>query len=370
VTFKSLTLFRDYKEDHRVSMDIYADDLKKALTPKECIVNDYTPIMPSWLKKLRIPFSLKIRYARYIIYPYFAKRNQSSINHIIDQSYAHLLNTLEPSRTIITVHDIIPIIAWEGKIPGLVYPHYPLIFKLTIASLKKARAIVTVSDNTKNDLIKYCNLDGKDIYVIPNGVNPCFKSYKYQKRKDLKADFNFPLNTHIVLITGNQFYKNHITSFRVISNLEKMTLKPIQLVWLGSDNEVYNKCTNTIPLLNKVICYNDISQAELVNLYNSVDCLLFPSLYEGFGWPPLEAMACGTPAITSNISPLSEVVGDAALTNSPSDISGLVKSTLTILENEHTRFKYIELGLEHVKNYSWDVTASRVYNLYEKIIND
>ena len=149
-----------------------------------------------------------------------------------------------------------------------------------------------------------------------------------------------------------------------------MTLKPIQLVWLGSDNEVYNKCTNAIPLLNKVICYNDISQAELVNLYNSVDCLLFPSLYEGFGWPPLEAMACGTPAITSNISPLSEVVGDAALTNSPSDISGLVKSTLTILENEHTRFKYIELGLEHVKNYSWDVTASRVYNLYEKIIND
>ena len=155
VIFKSLTLFRDYEEDHRVSMDIYADGLKRALaivTPKECIVNDYTPIMPSWLKKLRIPFSLKIRYARYIIYPYLAKRNQGSINHIIDQSYGHLLNTLDPKRTIITAHDIIPILAWKGLIPKFSYPHFPLLYKMSIKALSKARAIIAVSQNTKNDL--------------------------------------------------------------------------------------------------------------------------------------------------------------------------------------------------------------------------
>ena len=371
--FKSLTLFRDYKEDHRVSMDVYADDLKRALTlivPKECIINDYIPIIPPWLKKLKIPFSLKIRCARYIIYPYFAKRNQGSINHIVDQSYAHLLNTLDASHTIITVHDIIPIIAWKGETPGLSYPHYPLIFKLTIASLKRARAIVTVSVNTKNDLINYCNLNEKDIHVIPNGINPIFKTYNINKIKNLRVDFNFLLNTHIILITGNQFYKNHITSFQVISNLEKMTSKPIQLVWLGSDDEVYNKCTNAIQLFNKVMRFNNISQVELVNLYNSVDCLLFPSLYEGFGWPPLEAMACGTPVIVSNIPVLKETLGDAALSNDPSDILGLARSTLSILENKETRSKYIKLGTECVKNYSWDVAPKKTHDLYGKIIND
>lgn len=374
MAINTLTLYRGFLEDNRTSMEIYADNLARSLklVARDAFnVNQYRPLIPEWMLKYNINHGIKIRYARYLSYPKQAKRNQGTINHILDQSYAHLLNVIDPARSVITVHDLIPILAWKGAIPGLSYPHYPLLYKLTIASLRKARAVVAVSERTKRDLVTHCALIGSNITVVHNGIDDRFYSMSMDERVALRNSFGFPdQGTHLVLITGGQSYKNHRTSVQIIARLQYVIKQPVQLVWLGADNYEYEKCLEKVALTNTVIRLGNLSIERLVGLYNSVDCLLFPSWYEGFGWPPLEAMACGTPVVTSNAASLPEVVADAALTAAPDDIDGLSEAVRILLEDEDLRGDYIKRGYENAGRFTWDRCASKVASLYQQIIDD
>jgi glycosyltransferase involved in cell wall biosynthesis len=214
--FDSLTLFCDFAEDNRTSMDVYANNLEKSLklfASDTLNVTSYIPSIPDWLIKSYIPQGVKIRFARYLSYPNQAKKFQGTINHIVDQSYAHLLRSMGSSLTIITVHDLIPILAWKGLIPGLSYPHYPLLYKLTITSVHKASAIIAVSQSTKRDLIEHCGLSDSDITVIYNGIDPRFHVKKDEDRQRARHSFGLPVrNSNIILITGKQSYKNKMLS--------------------------------------------------------------------------------------------------------------------------------------------------------------
>ena len=130
--FNKITIFRDFVEDRRKSMDIYSDNLHKSLIK----INTSIPVISfipkisylgNWLGN-RLQF--KMRFSRYITYPILAYKNYTKVNHIIDQSYGHLLYTLPNRNSIITIHDIIPIIAWKNHIEGLSYPNNPFLMKL------------------------------------------------------------------------------------------------------------------------------------------------------------------------------------------------------------------------------------------------
>ncbi len=373
MSLNSLILFRDFLEDNRTSMEIYADNLEKSLNLvalNNFTVNSYTPSIPKWTLKFRLHHSARIRFARYFSYPNQAKKHQGTINHIVDQSYGHLLRSVDSSRTVITVHDLIPILAWKGLVPGLSYPHFPFLYKITVAALHKARAIIAVSQSTKSDLISYCGLKDNDITVIHNGLDARFRTLSDKKRISLRYSFGFPdQGTYVVLITGSQDYKNHLTSFRVIALLENIMKKPIQLVWLGSNNDLSDKYLQKVTLNNPVITLSSLSTERLVELYNSIDCLLFPSWYEGFGWPPLEAMACGAPVVASNAASLPEIVADAALTASPDDVGGLGEAVRIMLEDESLRSSYIKRGYNNISRFTWDHCATKVASLYQKILD-
>jgi glycosyltransferase involved in cell wall biosynthesis len=105
-----------------------------------------------------------------------------------------------------------------------------------------------------------------------------------------------------------------------------------------------------------------------VDLYNSVDCLLFPSFYEGFGWPPLEAMACGTPVVTSDAASLPEVVGEAGIMVSPTDLAAIADALNRVLTDEVLRDCLVRKGLERVRGFSWDLTAQAVGRVYERVL--
>ena len=371
MSLDSLTLFRDFSEDNRTSMEVYADNLErslKLLARDTLNVNSYTPSIPGGLFKSRLPRGAKIRFARYFSYPNQAKKFQGTINHIVDQSYGHLLRAIDSSRTVITVHDLIPILAWKGLIPGLSYPYYPLLYKLTIASIHKAKAIIAVSQSTKRDLIAHCGLNDADITVIYNGIDPYFHVKKHEDRARARHSFGLPAQgAHIILITGNQSYKNHITSFKVMKLLQSQLIKPIHLVWLGATEFACARFLKEVMLVCEVTCLNNLSVERLVDLYNSVDCLLFPSWYEGFGWPPLEAMACGTPVVASNAASLPEIVGDAAITAAPYDVEGLAEGVKTMLEDEFKRRDYIKRGYNNVFRFTWENCATDVFKVYQCI---
>ena len=253
----SVVLFRDFVEDNRTSMEIYSDKLESTLKPiaKNLIkINSYTPVLSNWLSKYKLPFGISMRYARYFSYPNQAKQNQGKINHIIDQSYAHLLNAIDPKQTIITVHDLIPFLAWKGEIPGLKYPHFPLLYKLSIASLNKARAIIAISDNTKKDLINHCGIDASKITVIHAGVDKRFESFSNEKKKLARQNLGFTTkDTYFILIVGFQSYKNILVSFQVVSKLQHTLNANIQLIWLGSNEELCAKYSKRLNLINSAI---------------------------------------------------------------------------------------------------------------------
>lgn len=367
-----VTLFGGYAEENRISMDVYASNLRDTMqsfqSSTQWNIDIFQPEMVHWPVVNKITSGLRLRFSKYCLYPCSMTSQNSDINHIIDQSYSYLLNFINTDRSVVTVHDIIPIIGWKGIYYGLTYPHYPLLYKLSVASLHKAKAIIAVSENTKKDLVQYCGISPNKISVIYNGINKSFHAMPKGKKAILRRKFNFLDKTHIVLITGYQEYKNQITSFRVINKLQDILNEPVQLVWLGGTVEQCEKLSGQVWLKNKVIRLSNLSIEQLVELYNSVDCLLFPSWYEGFGWPPLEAMACGTPVVCSNVGPIPEVVADAAITKEPDDINGLVESVQTVLTDVDKRNNLIEIGYVNIKRFTWESCASKVDMLYRQML--
>ena len=112
---------------------------------------------------------------------------------------------------------------------------------------------------------------------------------------------------------------------------------------------------------------SNVSDGELVKMYNASKLFLFPSYYEGFGLPPLEAMACGVPVITSNVSSMPEVCGDAALFVDPQNIDDIILKIELLLSNESLQHKMIEKGLVHVKQFSWEKAAKKHIDVFEKL---
>jgi len=353
-------------------MDIYADALTETLRSLQACnnlqVNEYIPKIPSWASRTPETLNLRMRLSRYLAYPLQARAHQGTVNHIIDHGYAHLLHIIDPKRSVVTVHDLIPLLAWKGVIPGLSYSHYPFLNKVSLNALRKARAIIAVSNSTKNDLINYCKLPEEKISVIHNGLDNCFRSEPAGRRRALRKTFGFPdESTHLILITGSLSYKNHSTSLRVVEQLQAICQNSVQLVRLGADNHLLQSDLKGIRLNKPLLNLQSIDKQRLVDLYNSVDCLLFPSLYEGFGWPPLEAMACGTPVVTSDAGSLPEIVGNAALMASPNDVGGLCEAILTMLEDSAKRREFVRRGLENAARFSWERCASAIMDIYQKI---
>jgi glycosyltransferase involved in cell wall biosynthesis len=121
-------------------------------------------------------------------------------------------------------------------------------------------------------------------------------------------------------------------------------------------------------VLPSVVELGAVGDADLPAVYAAVDLLLFPSLYEGFGWPPLEAMASGTPVVCSRAGSLDEIVGDAALTADPEDVDTLAQHAAAVLTEGETRARLIARGLERAGRFNWDRTATEVLGVYRTVI--
>ena len=127
------------------------------------------------------------------------------------------------------------------------------------------------------------------------------------------------------------------------------------------------KQVENLGITEDVIFVDHVPDDHLPHYYSSACVLVFPSLYEGFGFPPLEAMACGCPVITSNTSSLPEVAGDAALMVDPYDVDGLAKAIAEVLTNDELRKEMIERGLAHAQKFSWEKAVKQTLEVYEKV---
>lgn len=371
---KTVTIYRGFEEDRRTSIDIYSEHLQTYVTKlsnHRLKINDFQPSIPDCINILPHKMNIKMRAARYMVYPFHARKKQGDLNHIMEEGYGHLLYALDPSRTVVSVHDLIPILAWNNQVPGMSYPHRPRLAEISFSALKRARQIISVSHSTKNDLMRLCNVHSSKISVVYQGIDSDFHDVSVADKKTARQTLNLPTEgTHLVLITGQQEYKNHETCLQVIEQFQEISNKPVQLVRLGRLTREWQRQLEKARLKNKPICFQDLPRTMVIEVYKAVDCLLFPSLYEGFGRPPLEAMACWTPVVCSNRASLPEVVGSAGLLADANDVDDLVEKINILLTNRELYRDLSLKGKAHSSNFTWERAAEQVFNIYEEILSD
>lgn len=358
---------RGFLEGEPTSTALYAEGLINALqkfTASEISGNEFIPkmLLPSWLRG-----TWGMRFARYFLYPFQVPHQAHEITHLLDYGYAHILYTLNSNKTIVTVTDLMPVLWWKGLLPVKTKKGIPVTVLYSLWALKRAAHIIAISSNTKNDLVKLIGCDPSKISVVYLGVDEIFKPYNTAKKNSIRNQLFGPEPKKIILLTGSQFYKNHETALKTIAFMRTNGLKNVYLVKTGNPTPDWSDLVKKYQLKKNVINIGFAPREQMPDLYNAVDLLFFPSLYEGFGWPPLEAMACGTPVVASNVASLPEVMGDINTMCDPFDVIGFAQKIRSLINNEHYRQQVIQQGIAQSAKFTWDKTAREVIAIYEGI---
>lgn len=278
------------------------------------------------------------------------------------------MHTVGRCGGIVTIHDL-----WLERFPE----YSPKLLGQKLSSYKtrrtarRARKVVTVSRFSADELIELYGLSSGHIAVIPNGV-----SEEFFPRQDpgafmtLKQRVGLTNDRFVLFVGGADPRKNH----RLVMEAASLILPSLEgrtLLFVGTPAHPfgsYEATARSFGLMGRVLCPGRLSQQELQILYSYTDLFIFPSLYEGFGMPVLEAMACGAPVITSNTTALREVAGDAALLVDPHNARELADRMIDLLDNEPLRASLKTRGFARVKQYTWDQSASQTYDLYASLL--
>lgn len=262
---------------------------------------------------------------------------------------------------IVTIHDL-TVTFYPGRKKNRWFHRlgYNLVIK---NAAKRSKKIIAVSHNTKNDIIEHLKIDPEKIEVIHNGIGEEFtlidnSQYKKTLQKyGIKKDF--------LLYTGVWRYHKNLP--RLVAAFAKIREElDIQLVITGKPDPQYPEVQDAAKNLNledNVIFTGHVSEGELIHLYNAARIYVFPSLYEGFGLPPLESMKCGTPVAASNSSSIPEVCGeDNAVFFDPADIDDMASKITALYKDVDLQAGLIERGAVHASRLTWEKSAHKTFS--------
>jgi glycosyltransferase involved in cell wall biosynthesis len=232
--------------------------------------------------------------------------------------------------------------------------------------IKKAAAIIADSENTRQDVHKSYEAPLDKIYVVYSAIDNRFKPAQADSLQKVKKAYG--LSEFVLLVGASYPHKNISRALEAFSKV-KLTLPKMELVVAGGQAGYINLLKQQAKELNvtsiKFLGY--VPPEELPALYSAACVLLYPSLYEGFGLPPLEAMACGCPVIASNTSSLPEVCGDAVYYIDPYSVDDMSKALYAVTTDQNVRELLRQKGFERVKLFSWGKAAKQVYSVIESV---
>lgn len=307
------------------------------------------------------PLPIKIRSARIIheqlFVPFFAKKYNLDLIHFLGNNISFIL----AKRSIITIHDLM----WNYYLKlGKKKLKY-FYFRLSVPfSIKNSKRIITVSNYIKNEIQTLYNIEEKKIKsvyeaagALPKLSKPLIEQYK--KR------YQF---TFIFSVTTIMPHKNVITLLKAFSLLKKNGKYKGKLIIAGQLKGNYFPTIKKIiiehDITNDVVFTGFISDEHKTFLYHACDVFVYPSLYEGFGLPVLEAMSMGIPVVASKAASIPEVGGDACLYFDPLAVEDLKNKIQSVIENESTRKDLIEKGFANLAKFSWGKTANETLEVY------
>lgn len=238
-------------------------------------------------------------------------------------------------------------------------------------SCKRADKIITISEFSKKEIVKYLNIPEDKISVMFCGVDRSIYNPNYSKEKVKEIIQKYKIGSEYILYLGTlEPRKNIVRLIHAYSQLKKENVDTPKLVLAGRKGWMYKEVFETVKNLDlegAVIFTGYINENDAPKLIKGAKMLVFPSLYEGFGMPPLEAMACGTPVLVSNAASLPEVVGDAGLQVDPFSIDDIKNGIKLLLEDEIKRSELSLKGIERAKLFTWDKSVEIVQKVFEEI---
>ncbi len=269
-------------------------------------------------------------------------------------------------RLVVTIYDLSFVTHPEFHLPA----NIDHCLAGTRMAIKGADAIIAISEHTRRDLIERMGAPPERTVVTPLAPDPGLRRVTDQERlKAIRRRYDLP--EHCVLFLGAlEPRKNLVRLLEAFATLTPTLRREVWLVVAGADgwlNEAIHERVEKLNLGKIVRFIGYVPQTDLAALYSVATVFVYPSLWEGFGLPVLEAMACGAPVLTSNVSSLPEVAGDAALLVSPTDVEDIQNGLCRLLESEGLRAELVDRGYRQAARFSWERCARETLAVYSAV---
>ncbi len=289
---------------------------------------------------------------RFVLTPLALAGRRATLAHVVDPGNVIYLAVTRHERAVCTVHDMIPHLAEAGRLDGFRPSRSGRRLMGAIRSrLTKVDRIACVSEATRRDLLTFVDIDPARVSVIPNAV---FQPLHAASTADCAAvRRRLALDPHapVVLHLGRNFYKNHAGVLDVFQQLARAR-RDVILVMVTPLSPPLAAAIRERGLEGRVHVVSGVARSDMAALYTTAGGLLFPSLYEGFGYPVLEAQLAGTPVVCSNAGALAEVAGDGARVFHPHDVAGMAAALGQVLEDGEARATLVEAGRRNAARFS------------------
>ncbi|HHY86164.1 MAG TPA: glycosyltransferase family 4 protein [Verrucomicrobia bacterium] len=300
------------------------------------------------------------------VLPSLARRHLLDVLHV--PSYRRLLWP-RPCPLVGTIHDLAPFFVrrkydWKRMLYGRVVARQ---------LARRQDEIIAVSRNTANDVERLFGIHGERVTVVYNGIDhDRFRPGDREASGKLAAQ-RYSLRAPFLLYVARLEHpgKNHARLISAFNAFKSAARSKWQLALGGSDwhgAEVIREAARCSPFRSDIRFLGFVPDEHLPDLYRAAEALVYPSLYEGFGMPPTEAMACGCPVISSARGSLGEIVGDAAMVVDPDDISSIARALSAIAQDPGLRARLRDVGIERARQFDWKVAAARTIRVYERAV--
>ncbi|MGV8130096.1 MAG: glycosyltransferase family 4 protein [Methanolinea sp.] len=314
---------------------------------------------------LFFPSSVVDGFTRRYIFPSIVKKNQNpeNIHHITNQDLAFLLTKMELPQSLVTCYDLIPWVYYKNR---------SRYWKKNIDGLRNADRIITISEFSKNEIIKNVGVPGDRIDVIYCGVD---RTVFYPKRdRTLLKDLGIRDKDKVLLYVGSEEPRKNLKIVLEAIPIIREVVPDVVLIKIGSpgmggDHKSISELIKSLNIEDGVVFTGDVEEEMLAKFYNAADLFVFPSLYEGFGLPIIEAMACGCPVLASNTTSIPEVAGDAAILVCPDKSETYSEKIIDLFMNETLTGILIEKGLSQASRFSWDDASEKTLSTYRRMMD-
>ncbi len=297
--------------------------------------------------------------------PRLARKLKLEVLHV--PSYRRLLWS-HPCRLVATIHDLAPF--HVEKKYDWARTFYGRVVARRLA--RRQDEIIAISDNTARDIDSFFQVPRERVKVVYNGLEHgrFFPGSREQAQAEMARKHGLQSPFFLYVARLEHPAKNHVRLITAFNQFKTITHSDWQLVFGGSDwhgAEAIHAAATESPFREDIRVLGFVGNEELPNLYRAADAFVYPSLYEGFGLPPIEAMACGCPVISSVRGSLGEVVADAAVIVDPEDTDSIAAQLGRVAGSDNLRDQLRKAGLAQAKKFDWQRTASETLSIYTRV---